>query len=182
MCNILWDFDGTLAYRDGMWSATLLSLLNKAGINDIPIENIRPYLRTGFTWHNFEHSHKELFNGKTWYEYYDNFFYEIFIRIGLNENISKELSKNVILEYMDKTKWFVYGDVTETLEKTIKYGFRNYVLSNHVPELNKIVENVGLKNYFCEVYSSANIGYEKPNIKIYEYVLERLKYLSNNRR
>jgi phosphoglycolate phosphatase-like HAD superfamily hydrolase len=33
MYAILWDFDGTLAYRDGMWSATLLSLLNKAGIN-----------------------------------------------------------------------------------------------------------------------------------------------------
>ena len=88
-----------------MWSATLLSLLNKAGINNTPIEIIRPYLRTGFTWHIFEHSHKELFNGKTMYEYYDNFF--------------------------------------------------------------------------CEIYSSANIGYEKSNIKIYEYVLERLKIAKN---
>jgi len=179
MCNILWDFDGTLAYRDGMWSATLLSLLNKVGINDILIENIRLYLNTGFTWHNYEYSHKELFNGKTWDEYYENYFYEIYIKIGINENISKELSKNVIIEYMDKTKWFIYDDVIETLEKAVKYGFKNYVLSNHIPELNKIVENVGLKNYFYEICSSANIGYEKPNIKIYEYVLEKLKVAKN---
>jgi len=41
MCNILWDFDGTLAYRDGMWSAALLSLLNKNGINNVSIEKIK---------------------------------------------------------------------------------------------------------------------------------------------
>jgi putative hydrolase of the HAD superfamily len=58
MYNILWDFDGTIAYRDGMWSGTLFSLLGKNGINNIPIENIKPYLHTGFTWHTPEYFHK----------------------------------------------------------------------------------------------------------------------------
>ena len=179
MYNILWDFDGTLAYRDGMWSGTLLSLLKKAGVNDMPIEPIKQYCHSGFTWHNPEYSHKELFNGKTWYEYYENYFLELFLKIGVNEDIAKKLSKNVIIEYMDKTKWFIFDDAIEALEKTIEYGYKNYILSNHVPELNRIVENVGINNYFDGIYSSANIGYEKPNVKIYEYVLQELNISKN---
>jgi putative hydrolase of the HAD superfamily len=172
--NIFWDFDGTLAYRDGMWSGTLFSLLDKNGINDIPIEKIKPYLQTGFSWHSYEYSHKEIFNGKTWYEYYDNYFYEIFLKIGIKTNIAKKLSKKVITEYMDKTKWFIYDDVIETLKKIIENGYKNYILSNHVPKLAVIVESIGLKKYFSGIYSSANIGYEKPNVRIYEYVLKKL--------
>ena len=172
--NIFWDFDGTLAYRDGMWAATLFSLLSKNGIDDIPLEKIRPYLQTGFTWHNSEYSHKEFFKGKTWYEYYNNYFFEIFLSIGIKENIAEKLSKNVIIEYMDKTKWFIYDDVIEALEKIIEIGYKNFILSNHVPELTVIVDNVGLKRYFNGIYSSGNIGYEKPNLNIYENVLKEL--------
>ena len=180
MFNIFWDFDGTLAYRDGMWSKTLLSLLQKNNINEVPLEKIKPYLTSGFTWHNFEYSHKKLFKGKTWYEYYENYFYEILIKTGIEEYSAKKLSKDVINEYMDKTKWFIYDDVIETLEKIIGMEYKNYILSNHVPELKRIVENVGLKDYFCEIYSSANIGYEKPHIKFYEYVLKELNIYKDN--
>jgi putative hydrolase of the HAD superfamily len=192
MCNILWDFDGTLAYREGMWSGTLLSLLNKNGIKNIPntnsmpiedcwlLEKMKPYLNTGFTWHNYEYSHIELFCGKTWYEYYANLFYGILINIGIMEKMAKEISEKVIIEYMDKTKWFIYDDVIEALVKVKDNGFKNYILSNHIPKLTEIVENVGLNEYFYGIYSSGNIGYEKPNIKIYEYVLNELKVNKND--
>jgi len=79
--NILWDFDETLAYRDGMWPIILLSLLNKNRINKIPIEKIRPYLQTGFSWHNSEYSHKEFYSGdkcvatlQALYTHYDRLF------------------------------------------------------------------------------------------------------------
>ncbi len=80
---------------------------------------------------------------------------------------------------MDKTKWFIYDDVISTLEKIKKIGYNNYILSNHVPELNVIVKNIGLSEYFSEIYSSANIGYEKPNVNIYEYVLKELRIDKN---
>jgi hypothetical protein len=45
------DSDGTLAYRDGMWTATLLQVL-RAVFPDTTVnrEAIRPYLQTGFPW------------------------------------------------------------------------------------------------------------------------------------
>jgi putative hydrolase of the HAD superfamily len=61
--NFLWDFDGTLAYRDGMWSGTLFSVLEKNKI-DISLENLKPHLAAGFTWHCPELLHKEIFKEK----------------------------------------------------------------------------------------------------------------------
>lgn len=57
---LLWDFDNTLAYRDGMWSSTIYDLLNEYGY-DLKMEDIRPYLKSGFPWHSPEISHKEFF-------------------------------------------------------------------------------------------------------------------------
>ena len=33
------------------------------------------------------------------------------------------------------------------------------------------MKNLGIRDYFIKIYSSAQIGYEKPNIKAYEKVL-----------
>ena len=172
---ILWDFDGTLAYREGMWSGTLFSLLEKNNIKNITIEEIKPYLNNGFTWHTPEYSHKELFNGRTWWEYYEEYFKNIFIEIGLSDEVALKLSKQVKEEYINKTKWHLYDDVIKTLERMIENGYKNIILSNHVPELDQIVNNLNIKKYFYKIYNSAYIGYEKPNSKIFEYVVNDLK-------
>lgn len=41
------------------------------------------------------------------------------------------------------------------------------------------MKHLGIREYFAKIYSSANIGYEKPNIKIYEKVLQDLKDAEN---
>lgn len=49
---ILWDFDGTLAYREGLWSGCLAEVLQErepdAGVTR---DRVRPLLRDGFPWH-----------------------------------------------------------------------------------------------------------------------------------
>jgi hypothetical protein len=52
-------------------------------------------------------------------------------------------------------------------------GYSNVILSNHIPELPRIVEELGLSPYLIDCISSANVGYEKPNAKIYEHALEK---------
>ena len=123
MYNILWDFDETLGYREGGWYDTLYSLLKKNEIEESFGDKIKLFLSrktnggvTGFTWPNYEKTHEELFMGKTWYEYYENYFYGLFERGGIKEETSKKLSKEMIKEYMDETKWFVYDDVKDILD------------------------------------------------------------------
>jgi putative hydrolase of the HAD superfamily len=73
---------------------------------------------------------------------------------------------------MDKTKWNIYDDVIKALKKAIENKYKNYILSNHVPGLNKIVENIGIQKYFNGIYSSGNIGYEKPNVQFYKKIFD----------
>jgi putative hydrolase of the HAD superfamily len=45
MPYLLWDFDGTLAYRHGMWSGTLVEILRQAmPACRATVDDIRPHL------------------------------------------------------------------------------------------------------------------------------------------
>ena len=58
---ILWDFDGTLAHRPGMWRGCLVETLDEhAPGHGIDPEELRPFLRTGFPWDSPEVPHPEL--------------------------------------------------------------------------------------------------------------------------
>jgi len=81
------------------------------------------------------------------------------------------MSKEFRAEYMDNEKWHLFNDTIMTLEKASEKQYQNIILSNHIPKLDTIIENLNIKYFFSKIYSSANIGYEKPNRKIYEYVL-----------
>lgn len=76
---------------------------------------------------------------------------------------------------MDQTKWHIYNDATKALEALINKNYKNIILSNHIPELEDIITGLGVRKYFTKIYSSGNIGYEKPNPKIYKYVLNDAK-------
>jgi hypothetical protein len=45
-------------------------------------------------------------------------------------------------------------------------------LSNHVPELPEILNNLGLAEQLLEVFNSAESGYEKPHPRAFDGVLE----------
>jgi putative hydrolase of the HAD superfamily len=177
---ILWDFDGTLAYRDGMWTDTLLSVLIKNNIPNIKKEDIRPFLNIGFSWHSPDTPHSDLFKGKSWWEYYEIYFQEIYEKIGIDTVTSKRICKEVRNEYLDIRKWHVYTDTESALNVIMQKNYKNVILSNHVPELSGIVRNLGIERYFFKIYSSGTIGYEKPNKKIYDFVINDLNVNRGN--
>jgi putative hydrolase of the HAD superfamily len=177
---ILWDFDGTLAYRDGMWTDALLSVLIKNNITNIQKEDIRPLLNIGFSWHSPDTPHSDLFLGKSWWEYYEIYFQEIYEKIGIDTVLSKKMCKEVRNEYLDIKKWHIYSDTESALNKMMQSNYKNVILSNHVPELSEIVKNMGIEKYFFKIYSSGIIGYEKPNKKIYDFVINDLNANRNN--
>jgi putative hydrolase of the HAD superfamily len=117
----------------------------------------------------------EIFKGKTWWEYYEEHFKNIFVDLDVEKEVARELSKQIKGEYMDKAKWHIYDDVVKMLEKTTERGNRNIIISNHIPELDGIVNNLGISQYFTKIHSSGNIGYEKPNKIFYEYIINEQK-------
>ncbi|MCC4767505.1 HAD-IA family hydrolase [Methanosarcina sp. DH1] len=172
---LLWDFDNTLAYRDGMWGQTIYDLLQEHGYGSIKLEDIRPLLTRGFPWHTPEISHEEFLGGVQWWDYMTLHFSKIIHEIGVNETLSAEIAGQIKMKYLDIEKWHLYDDTIPCLERAVSKGYENIIVSNHVPELSILVRDLGISDYFFQVYSSAQIGYEKPNIQIYRRVLEKLE-------
>lgn len=73
-------------------------------------------------------------------------------------------------EYLNIDAWHLYDDTVENLEYAINHGYTNYVLSNHVPELEELVTGLGIRAYFKEVITSGKVGYEKPHREMFKEI------------
>jgi putative hydrolase of the HAD superfamily len=171
MKYLIWDFDNTLAYREGMWGSTIFELLIEHGYSSIKLDDISPYLKSGFPWHTPEVSHQVFFSNKKWWEYMTEHFISILNELKVEDDVAIIIANKIREKYLNPCKWHLYDDTIYCLKISIEKGYSNIILSNHVPELDELVDNLGIRDYFIKVYSSAQIGYEKPNKKIFEKVL-----------
>lgn len=94
----------------------------------------------------------------------------------MNERKAIIYAKQVRDELIKIDEFILYEDTVETLSHFTERGYANIILSNHIPELPEIVRGLGLAPYLLDCISSANVGYEKPNPRIYYYALEKYKY------
>jgi putative hydrolase of the HAD superfamily len=76
--------------------------------------------------------------------------------------------------YLHPSAWRVYPDVPACLCALTEGGWRHVVLSNHVPELEGLVTELGLRAHFAQVFTSALSGYEKPHPQAFHVALRSL--------
>jgi putative hydrolase of the HAD superfamily len=173
MCDghaVIWDFDGTLAERPGLWTACMLEVLTEEDPgHGLRREDISPHLSTGFPWHTPEREHPELCDPDTWWNQLSLTLAKVLRKVGYASQDAERLATRVRGRYTDATvAWHVFPDVAEALERLTREGFRHVILSNHVPELPLLVERLGLAGHFDAVITSAATGYEKPHPAAYE--------------
>jgi len=171
---ILWDFDETLGYREGKWTHTVLTLLNKDDISHITYDSLSPMLMRGYPWRLPSMAHSEYMGNRSWWEYMNDFIRQILEELGLDKNTARNISEKVRNEYLEISNWRIYNDTRDALGKSMSLGFKNIILSNHVPELDRIVSGLGLDKLFDRILTSGNIGYEKPRREIFDHALEEL--------
>lgn len=164
---VFWDFDGTLAYRDGGWTTCLHRVLLRNEVESLSIDALRPNLQTGFPWHSPELSHSQLFGALTWWEYLEGLLSRVLFNLGLSMEKAKLVASQIRQEYLDNSYWHDYQDSRNALETVADLGHSNYIISNHVPELSEIVDGVGLLDLVDGVFTSGLLGFEKPHPRIY---------------
>lgn len=76
---------------------------------------------------------------------------------------AESLARAVRDEYTQPLCWRVFPDAEPTLNLLASRGWRHVMLSNHVPELPKLVDALGLAKHFDAIHTSAVSGYEKPH-------------------
>lgn len=169
---LIWDFDGTLAWRPGGWSGALLSVLRRSHPTlKVTTRQIRPYLQSGFPWHAPENPHPGL-GATEWWEDMTPVFVRAFRSAGLNNGEALELARAVRPEYLDPKSWRRYDDALPALKTLAERGWKHILLSNHTPELPTLLEQLNLAGHFIKVFNSGETGFEKPNPKAFRQVLE----------
>ena len=171
MGTLVWDFDGTLASREGKWTGTLVEVARRGGM-EIDPERIRPWLKSGFPWHTPERPHPELRTAAEWWDALDPVCERAFVGAGVSDSQAHELAALVRRVYPDLAYWRLYDDTLPTLDRLAADGWTHVVLSNHVPELRAIVDRLGLRQFVAHLFNSAETGYEKPHPRALGMVIE----------
>jgi putative hydrolase of the HAD superfamily len=168
---LVWDFDGTLALRPGYWTGLLHEIVTECHPDlGITPEHIRPHLQRGFPWHTPDVLREPCSEDEWWAQMQPVFTGALRAGAGLPEAEARRLAVSVRARYLDPTSWRVFDDTRPALEKLAGLGWRHVILSNHVPELQRLVAALGLSEHLLGVYCSGVIGAEKPHPKAFEAV------------
>jgi putative hydrolase of the HAD superfamily len=81
------------------------------------------------------------------------------------------LAVKVRAAYADPRHWRLFDDAAPALRELSSRGWAHLILSNHIPELPEILDNLGLAGHLLEVFNSAESGYEKPHPWAFDGVL-----------
>ncbi|MGE5328638.1 MAG: HAD family hydrolase [Deltaproteobacteria bacterium] len=175
--TIIWDFDGTLSCGQKLWSKAMMFALDTYMPNhNISVEHIIPYLKDTFPWHKADIAHPELSTPSSWWNYTENIMSNAYINAGLSPSSSKVLASLAHEKYISPDSYTLYPNAKNILHSLKQSGWQHIILSNHVPELPDIIKAKGLSEFISHCISSANIGYEKPNIQSFKIALDIIGY------
>lgn len=169
---VFWDFDGTLAVREGMWSAAVVDALRSVDSGTtIDAELIRPHLRSGFPWHEPEAVTSPPLPAAAWAARLAPVFVRALRAQGVPEDVASAASARVLDEYYRIEPWRVVDGAMDALRQTADAGYDNVILSNHGPGLPTLVDALGLSPLISLTITSAAVGVEKPNPLLFAHAL-----------
>lgn len=169
---LFWDFHGTLTTANHLWSGSIYKAFNKVSPElNIPFDLCGSFTRDGFTWDSPDEDYVDKLNAKWWNITLD-MFYKKFINANIDISIAKKVCNILPSIIQDVNNYELYPDAISTLKQAIEKGYTNYLLSNNYPELDDVIDKLGLSKYFSGSIISAKVGYEKPRAEIYDIALK----------
>lgn len=168
MSVIFWDFDGTLVHSNSLWSNSVYTaLLDFLPDTDVKFTDIRKCMAKGFTWHTPDNDYSSLTYDK-WWEFMTDKIYNDYISLGVNADISDLASSRVRSIIKRKENYIIYYDAVETLKLSLNKGNTNVILSNNYPDLDEVLDELNLTQFFDRIIVSACVGYDKPRKEVFD--------------
>lgn len=175
---ILWDFDGTLGYREGNWEGAIFELLEFQFHTKTNYNVVSDMLQRGFPWHQPEKNYVSISNSLGWWDYVKPKFIEIFEALGFGKLEAIKKAEQVSQQYVKPEKWKVYHDAIPNLIQLQYRRWKHLLVTNNVPEFSAILEKLDLLKYFDCIFISSIVGYNKPNPLILGGYLENIQDVS----
>jgi putative hydrolase of the HAD superfamily len=130
---LVWDFDGTLGYREGGWTGAMAEVLCRyAPEVEATADHVRPHIQTGFPWHD-PHQPYSIRSAEQWWNDLSLIFEKAFIAVGAETSRAKHMAQEVRFAYAAPENWRLYDDTIPLLTQLSEAGWTHLLLSNHVP-------------------------------------------------
>jgi putative hydrolase of the HAD superfamily len=169
---LIWDFDGTLGWREGGWTGTLLEAIRAcAPEKSLSPEQVRPYLQSGFPWQAPETPHPDTHTPEAWWDRLDPLFERACGGLGFSPSDSRNIAHQVRRVYPNLSRFRLFDDSLPALAQLSAHGWTHALLSNHVPELPAMLRHLGLAESLACMFNSAETGYEKPHPQAFRLAL-----------
>lgn len=88
---------------------------------------------------------------------------------------AERIARRVYDEFGHPDRWRAYDDVVPAFERLHARGLRIGLISNWDRRLAKLFDGLGLSRSIDTIVSSAEVGLHKPDPRIFELALERLR-------
>ncbi|WP_292700580.1 hypothetical protein [Microbacterium sp. 69-10] len=129
---VFWDFDGTLAVRDGMWSGAVIDALRSVDPDTaLDAAQVRPYLGEGFPWHTPKIVDAPPLSATAWSRRLVPVFARALTKNGIPEDLATAASARALTEYYRVDPWSLIAGAADALQLTRAAGYDNVILSNH---------------------------------------------------
>ncbi len=120
-------------------------------------------IQEGFPWHDPEMPHPHLCTADEWWDELLPALFRGYCRAGVANALAHDLASRVRQRYLRSDRYRLDPAARDSLQTVAAAGWANAVLSNHLPELDQILDQLGLLDLIDTVFTSAGTGYEKPN-------------------
>jgi len=172
---ILFDLGSTLIYFDGDWpqvfsqaNAELIANLNNAGFQVEEDRFLRDF-RNRIDQYHFERESEFI-------EYTTGFFLRsVLADCGYLQIPEATIQSCLRAMYaVSQAHWQIETDTLSTLEYLRRAGYRLGMISNASDndDVQTLVDNAGVRDYFDFILVSAAVGVRKPNPKIFRQALD----------
>jgi HAD superfamily hydrolase (TIGR01493 family) len=161
--GVLFDFHSTLVDQ-GSSELWLEIACDSVGLDQLDYANIVPKLNSIVEFARIEDPHHERDLSKTAHE-------EIFTRL-LRDFTEEALASALYASITDA--WFVYDDTLPVLDALREQDITTVIVSNIALNINEILDRLGITESVDHVFTSAELGFVKPNPEIFLAVCDAI--------
>lgn len=173
--TVFFDMGMTLAGLKTGWHGVYHQIFQRAGF-DLPLGEVEQAVSESWALVAAEDPTAEyeanLEYSRTWQREVEE---RVMQRLEIHPEVREDLFWEILQAFENPATYELYPEVLPTLEALQTAGYRMAIISNwgwHLPEL---CQALGLTPYFEQIFTSARVGYAKPNPKIFQYVLHQMK-------
>ncbi len=167
-----WDFHGTLTLANSLWGDCIFDILKEVVPNctDELCESVQEGMWGKYPWDMPE---QFPLRGESWWACMEQSFSENCVNFGIPAALAEKAARLFRPTIKQLARYTLYEDAIPTLRAVRARGAKNVLLSNNYPDLDEVVEKLGIAPYFSDMVVSGEVGYDKPRREIFELAKQK---------